>query len=150
MVRYASSVCALLVAVFWVSGCRSSVEPHAETYRLERVNDSALPAAYPEMDFVEIIEGELTLHSDGRLEASTTLRCRQNLPEGSECEISGDGRSRFKGAYSRQDEWVELATSGLPPQRLSAAFTAGSVLITFSRPPSQGYSPPYTFAYREK
>jgi hypothetical protein len=137
------------VMLFALSACSTVDLPEAEVYALATINDATLPGPHPDSDFIEVTSGSLTLHADGRVTAETVVRCKSSLPQGTTCEIEGDGRMTSVGTYSAAEGWVQFGEpSWQGDGQAPAEFETDVVRITYFRPPSQGFSPTYQFEYR--
>lgn len=139
---------ALLVVAF---GCSDNpAGPSGDTFVLATINGAPLPAPDPDLWAAEIISGSLTLHPDGRLTATKTIRCKTDLPPSTTCQISNGGKVTSEGSYSRTEGWVQFGTPRWPgDQRYTTEFGAESVRILIASPPSSGgISPRYLLEYR--
>lgn len=131
----------LALGAFALAACGGGpTAPDREIYTLETVNGVALPAVHPSMNVVEVVEGSLTLSPDGTVVDRLRVRCRDDLPEGTECGLVNGGRTERTGLYDRTEGWLEFGGT-----RVGATFGAGSIAVAVV-PPSQGL-PSVTFRY---
>lgn len=131
-------------ALVLLAACDGLLDP-TEQYTLISVNGSALPAPYPDpaaSGDLQVTAGVLTLHEGGRLTGSWTMACPTSLPEGSTCEVTGDGRQTFEGTYSREDGVVFIGD-----HPYLAEFRTNGLEFTVQLPPSLGLSPRYVLRY---
>ncbi|HEX7089269.1 MAG TPA: hypothetical protein VF192_03995 [Longimicrobiales bacterium] len=138
---------ALAIAVAAAACDDSPSEPDEEVYTLATVNGQPLPGPYPDPfsadNAFEVVEGTLTLRSDGTMTQELVARCRTDLPPGTECRVDGDGRTAVEGRYSRADGQVELGD-----RSFAASFGTDRVTITLGGPPSLGFVATFVLEYR--
>lgn len=137
----------LLGAALGVLACDPAVDSGADRFDLVSINAEPLPGPYPDPQgccgTVEVIAGELVLEADGTLQHTLQVRCRADLPAGTTCEITGDGRETTAGSYSRSEGTLTLG-DGSP---LPATFESERVVVTIRLPVSMGYFPTFTLEY---
>jgi integral membrane protein len=140
-----AQVAAALAAVVLLGACDGPADGR-EQYVLASVNGSELPAAYPDpllpAGSVMVGAGALTLREGGRLEGSWTMACPEPPPQGTTCEIDGDGRQRFEGSYSREDGTVTIGE-----RQYQATFHANGIEVVVQLPAYTGYWPVYRLRY---
>jgi hypothetical protein len=133
-----------ILALFLVSACDSTT-PAGEVYALVSINGEALPGPYPDGHFSQVLEltaGGITLHPDGTFESWWRVRCRSDLPHGSECEVTDD-REEMSGTYTTGSITF---TGGAT---FDADFGETRVTVHMVTPPSMGFSsPPFVMEYR--
>ncbi|HEY8469463.1 MAG TPA: hypothetical protein VIL18_07465 [Longimicrobiales bacterium] len=147
--RHAHATAALaLAAVVAAAACDDPPSgPDEEVYTLATVNGQPLPGPYPDplypIDIWEVVEGTLTLRSDGTLTWEFVARCKTDLPPGTECQMDGDGRFAVEGRYSRAEGQVELGE-----RNYMASFETDRVTITLGGPPSLGFAATFVLEFQ--
>jgi len=89
----------------------------------------------------EVTNGSLTLSADSVLTQLLTVRCRDNLPTGTTCSVTDDGRNRAEGVFSRSGGWVRFGNVTWP-----AVFGGDSVVIRYGSSFTTGQ--PYFVEFR--
>jgi hypothetical protein len=118
-----TALCGLSVAV---AGCGDPVGTVEGDYQLVRINDESVPAQHPFSTQLQITAGTLMLRPDGTAEETLTVRCRQNLPPGTSCQVT-QPQERRTGTYSRTERWLRLGGSAY-----SLAFERNRVIIEYT------------------
>jgi hypothetical protein len=129
-----------LLAAVLVAGCGDPVGSVEGEYRLVSVNTERVPTQNPFAEQLQIVEGRLTLRADGTAEETLLIRCRQNLPPGTQCQVS-QPEIRRTGTYSRSENWIRLGGSAYP-----VAFVRNQVIIEFT-PAAEDEFSRATFVY---
>ena len=129
---------AILFAVFVVGGCEKSPADEGEqVYTLIAINGQPLPGPFPDpmraQNVFEATSGYLRLNSSGTVEQVLTMRCKPQLPPGTQCDIPSNAVVASEGTYSRAEQSVEL--EGV---RYAANFESNHIRIEVGYPPSQG------------
>lgn len=137
----------LIVTAMGIAGCDSATGSGADQFDLVSINGEPLPGPYPDPQgccpTLEVIAGELVLEADGTLQHTLQVRCRTDLPAGTTCEVTGDGRQTASGTYSRSEGTLTLGDGTPRP----ASFETDRVVVTIRLPASTGYYPAFTLEY---
>lgn len=137
----------LIAMAMGVAACDPAVEPGPERFALVAINGEPLPGPYPDpqgcCEYLEVIDGELVLEADGTLQHVLEVRCRTDLPAGTTCEVTGDGRETVAGSYSRSEGTLTLGDGPALP----ATFGTERVVVTISLPPSTGFHSTFILEY---
>jgi hypothetical protein len=119
--------------------------PERITFSLFSINDRQLPAPYPDLHssatIVEVVSGTLKLYSNETFDEEYSIRCMPSLPPGTTCQVTGDGRVRAHGTYSRAEAWIDYTEQGpLLDYRFRTTFDDERVIIDLLYPPSVGFA----------
>jgi hypothetical protein len=109
-----------------VAGCGDPVGAVEGNYQLVRINNESMPAQHPFSTVLQISAGTLILRPDGTAEETLTVRCRQNLPPGTSCQVA-QPQERRTGTYSRTERWLRLGGSAY-----AIAFERNRVTIEYT------------------
>lgn len=125
---------AAVAAAFVMAACGDStgIGSGDEQHTLVAVNDRALPAPHPESDMVEITSGRLTVHANGAVTETVTIRCRTDLPAGAQCSVTQPTQTRT-GTMNLTEGWIRFGDSSYPVSEAGGRITA-----EFGPPPSMG------------
>jgi hypothetical protein len=112
-----------------VTGCGDPIGNVDGEYRLASINTERVPTQNPFAEQLQIVEGRLILRADGTAEETMTIRCRQNLPPGTQCQVA-QPELRRTGTYSRAENWIRLGGSAYAVEfvrnRVTIEFTPAS------------------------
>jgi hypothetical protein len=138
-------LCLAPILALVLLGACDSTAPSGDVYALASINGEPLPGPYPAGDFHQVLEvtaGGITLHADGTFESWWRIRCKSDLPQGSECEVTND-REEMSGTYTPG------SVSFTGGATFDADFEETRVVVYMRTPPSMGFAPPpFVLEYR--
>ena len=140
-------IAAFVFAIVLGSACEKSPADEGEqVYTLIIVNGQPLPGPFPDpmrpQNIFEVTSGYLKLRPDGTLEQLLVMRCKPQLPPGTQCAVPANAAVSSEGTYSRAEQSVEIEGMSF-----AANFESNHIRIEVGYPPSQGLLPRFILEF---